>query len=671
MKKETGCINAEVIIEYVKEYDKGSLSALLTNLDPEIGSLPNPESCLQDPNNWISCTIIVKLLSRAKLILKDDLAAYKIARYAVEKTSLGYTQGIIIKAFWSTKKGLKNLQRINDKWNRSKRIELVEIKRNEAIIRLHWDPGMDLSKDMCLFNQGSYTFMPLVWGSKPLELKENCCFFEDASYCEYHLRWPFRNRFYEIYSRFFTSKSVLMETIREMEEDKKIIEEKYEEVNLLNLELNHKIKQLMAIQETGKAILSVLDLDQLLTVIMNILSNVCKINRAMIMLVNDEESCLEYLYSLGFDGEVPEPVKDYTVPLSRVSNILARVASTGRPEYVPEVVSSSLSKENIILTHGKPRSVFVAPLITRSKVIGIIATDATEGEEVPEETRETMGIFTPQIAIAIENARLYSRLQEQMTELKRSHALLSRAEKFSFLGNLSARLAHEIKNPMTAIGTFLQMLPQKYDDEEFREEFHKIALEETTRVNNLITELLDLVKKKETHFEFNDIHDLIDKMILLVSPQTNAKKIEVMRRFSPDIGQVWLDPERMKEVVLNLLSNALEFTTQGGKIEIVTRIGKQKLKPRNICIEIRDNGAGIPESMIEKIFDPYFTTKHKSNIHNGTGLGLFIAHKNMLDHGGSIEVKSKVNVGTTFFLTLPVHPPSKYSGYKERGFHAD
>ena len=224
---------------------------------------------------------------------------------------------------------------------------------------------------------------------------------------------------------------------------------------------------------------------------------------------------------------------------------------------------------------------------------------------------------------------------------------------------------------MTAIGTFLQMLPQKYDDEEFREEFHKIALEETTRVNNLITEFLDLVTKKEPHFEFNDIHDLIDKMILLVSPQTNAKKIEVIRRFSPDIGRVWLDPEKMKEVILNLLSNALEFSEQGGRIEIVTRSGKEKLKPRNICIEIRDNGAGIPESMIDKIFDPYFTTKHKSNIHNGTGLGLFIAHKNMLDHGGSIEVKSKVNVGTTFFLTLPLRPPSRPSGYEERDLHAN
>ena len=666
MEKETSCINSRAIIAYVKAYNKGDCSPVLAGLDPEIDCLPDAEGFLRDPNNWISCTVVCKLLERARLLFDDEMTAYKIARYASENVALGYAQGIIVKAFWSIKKGLKNLQKINDRWNRSKKVELVEIRRNDAIIRLHWNVQMNPSKDMCLYNQGAYTFIPLIWGGKPITLKENCCYFEGSPYCEYHIRWPFRNRFHEFSSRFFTSKSVLMESIREMEADKKVIEEKYEEVNSLNLELNYKIKQLMAIQETGKAILSVLDLDQLLTVIINILSNVCKINRAMIMLVNDEEGCLEYLYGLGFDGEVLEAVKDYTVPLSRVSNILARVASTGRQEYVPEVVSSTLSRENIILTHGKPRSVFVVPLITRSKVIGIIATDATDGEEVPEETRETMGIFAPQIAIAIENARLYSKLQEQMTELKKSHALLSRAEKFSFLGNLAARLAHEIKNPMTAIGTFLQMLPQKYEDEEFREEFRKIALEETMRVNNLITELLDLVKQRETHFEFNDIHDLIDKMILLVSPQTNAKKIEIVRRFDPDIDQVWLDPEKMKEVILNLLSNALEFTPKGGEIEIVTRIGKEKEKPKDICIEIRDNGVGIPEPMIENIFDPYFTTKHKSNIHNGTGLGLFIAHKNMRDHGGSIEVKSKVNVGTIFFLTLPVHHPSRPSGYEDR-----
>ena len=657
MEKEVSCLNSKVILGYVKEHNNGDYSGLLKNLDPEIDALSDPERFLIDPNNWISCAVASKLYERARMILKDELAAYKIAKYAVEKTKLGYAQRIIAKGFWSYKTGLKHVQKLNDKWNRNKRVELVEIKRNGAILKLHWNSQMDVSKDLCLMNQGTYTFLPLIWGGKPLDLKEKCCFFNDAPYCEYHLKWPFRNRLYEIFSRFYTSKALLMDTITEMEEDKKLIEEKYEEVNRLNLKLNYKIKQLLAIHETGKAILSVLNLEQLLTVIMKILSNVCQIHRAIIMLVNENGAVLEYIHGTGFEGKVPEAVTNYKVSLDRLSNILARVTNTGRSEYVPEVKNSSLRKENIMLTLSKPTSAYVVPLITRSKVIGVIATDAVDGKGVPKETRETLEVFAPQIAIAIENARLYRKLQEQMKELKQSHALLSRSQKFSFLGNLAARLAHEIKNPMTAIGTFIQMMPQKYHDEEFRENFHNIAMEETHRINNLITELLDLVKKRESNFELNNLHDLIDKMILLISPQSNAKKIEVSRRFDPNIGQVWMDSEKMKEVVLNLLSNAAEFTPEGGKIEFVTTHCIEKGKPATICIEIKDNGPGIPQSMIDNVFDPYFTTKHRSSMHNGTGLGLFIAYQNMQDHNGNIEVKSKVNEGSAFTLTLPVDKP--------------
>ncbi|MDH3344831.1 MAG: ATP-binding protein, partial [Desulfobacteraceae bacterium] len=653
MEQETSCINSRVILDYIKEHNNGDLSDLLKNLDPRIDLLPDPEGFLEDPNNWISCTVVSKLFKRAKLIFNDEGVPYKIAQYAVEKTDLGF-KSLIVKVFGSHNRALKNAQRINTKWNKSKEVELVKINRNDAIIRLHWNPRMDVSKDICLYNQGAYTFIPTTWGGKPLSLKEEKCYFEGSPYCEYHLKWITKNRFQEIFSRFFAPKSILMKTIKEIENDKKIIEQKYGEVYQLNVELNQKIKQIVAIQETGKAILSVLDLKQLLTVIMNILSNVCKIHRAIIMLVNENERQLEYIYGTDYSDKVPKEVKNYTVSLDRLSNILARVTNTGRSEYVPEVNSSSLRKENIMLTHVKPTSVYVVPLITRSKVIGVIATDAIDGRGVPQETRETLEVFAPHIAIAIENARLYSRLQEQMAELKKSQALLSRSEKFSFLGNLAARLAHEIKNPMTAIGTFIQMMPQKYDDQEFRENFHMIALEETGRINNLITELLDLVKKRESHFEFNSLHDLIEKMILLVSPQSNAKRIDVSRRFDPNIGQVWMDSEKIKEVILNLLSNAVDFTPEGGKIEFTTKNCIKKGCPDTICIEIKDNGLGIPQSMIDNVFDPYFTTKHKSSIHNGTGLGLFIAHQNMQDHDGIIEVKSKVNKGTVFTLTLPV-----------------
>jgi signal transduction histidine kinase len=658
MEKETSCINARVIIEYVKELNHGDASPILGNLAPEIDNLSDPQAFLSDHNNWISCSVISKLYERARILFDDDMTAYKIAKHAVESTSLGYAQRILVKALWSYKTALKRAQKINDKWNRSKQVELVRIKRNEAIVRLHWHSEMRVSKDICLYNQGAYTFMPLIWGGKPLFLNETCCYFEGAKYCEYRLKWSSGNRFYEILSRFFTPRSVLMETIKEMEADKKIIEQKYEEVSGLNKELNQKIKQLMAMQETGKAILSVLDLDEVLSVIMSLLGSVCQINRAIIMLVNDEKGCLEYRHGTGFDKDTLEVIKNYAVPLNRVNNMLARVVNTGRSEYIPEVKSSVLRKENLLLAHGKPTSAFVVPLITRSKVIGVIATDAVGGKEVPKETRETLEVFAPQIAVAIENAKLYSSLQERMAELQNSKALLGRAEKLSFLGNLAARLAHEIKNPLTAIGTFIQLLPQKWDDEEFRRDFYKVAMEETTRMNNLITELLDLVKPTESHFAHGNLHELIDRMILLVSPQSKAKKIEIVRRFDEGLGAVWMDSEKIKQVVLNLLSNAVDFTPYSGKIEIATSKKSNSAKQNAVSIEVRDNGAGIPGSIMDKVFEPYFTTKHKSSMHSGTGLGLFIVHQHVQDHSGIIEVKSKVNEGTSFVITFPLAPPA-------------
>jgi signal transduction histidine kinase len=654
MEKEVSCVNSTAILNFLKENYEGDYSLLLRDLDPEIDASPNPENFLRDPNNWISSKVASELYKRASVAFNDPMLAFRIAKFAIEKRSYGYAQRIIVKAFGSYERALKNLQRINDKWNRNKTVELVEIKRNEALVRLHWNKTMGVSKHLCLMNQGAYTFLPLIWGGKPLELEERCCQFEGAEYCEFHLRWPAQKRFREVLSRFFTLKSVLMETIKEMEADKKIIEHKYEEVSRLNQELSIRIKQLTAMQETGKAILSVLDIEELLGVIMNLLSSVCQINRGIIMLVNEKSASLEYIHGIGFDHQTFEAIKDYKVPLHRVSNMLVRVASTGRSEYISEIKESTLKKDNILLREGKPVSAFVVPLITRSKVIGVMATDGVAGKGIPQETREILEIFAPQIAIAIENAKLYRNLQDKMEELKHSQALLSRAEKFSFLGNLAARLAHEIKNPMTAIGTFIQLLPHKYDDEEFRQDFYKVAMEETMRVNNLITELLDLVRPKESNFAFGDLHDLIEKMVLLVSPQSRGKRIEISRQFDESLGQVWMDSEKIKQVILNLLSNALDFTPQGGKIAVITKHQIVRDGGRSAVIEVKDSGVGIRPSDINRVFDPYFTTKHKSNMHKGTGLGLFIAYQHVQDHRGTIEVKSKLNEGTTFLITLPV-----------------
>jgi signal transduction histidine kinase len=658
MEKETSCINARAILDYVNRYQPENYESLLRDLDPEIDALADPDAFMRDPNNWISCKVVSKLYERARSYFNDDMTAHHIAEYTVRNLSFGYGQRIIVKSLWSYKNLLRNVEKLNEKWNRSKRVELVELKKNGATIRLHWESKMMVTKDICLYNQGIYTFMPLIWGGKPLNLKETCCYFEGAPFCEYQLRWPVRNRASEIASRFFTSKSVLVETIKEMEKGKRLIEKKYEEVNRLNEALNRRITQLMALHDTGKAILSVLDLEELLSMILNYLSNACLVNRAMILLVNEKEKKLEYVRSVGFESHIMKEVSRYKVPLNRVSNILARVAQTGVSEYVPVVEKSALRKGNILLEKVRPSSIYVVPLITRSKVIGVIATDSPDKKGVPDETRETLDLFAPQIAIAIANARLYNRIEAKMRELRQSHALLSRAEKLSFFGNISARLAHEIKNPLTAVTTFLQMLPQKWDDEEFRNEFHETALEELRRVNNLITELLDLTKTKETRFGWEDLHSLIEKMIILISPQTKEKKIDILRRFDPEIGMAWIDSEKMKEVILNILVNAVEFSPRGGRVRISTeQVGNNDL--REVHVQIEDDGHGIPLAMMDRIFDPYFTTKHKSSMHSGTGLGLFIALQNMQDQGGHIDACNGKKGGALFTIQLPLHEPDQ------------
>ncbi|MBN1850716.1 MAG: GAF domain-containing protein, partial [Deltaproteobacteria bacterium] len=478
------------------------------------------------------------------------------------------------------------------------------------------------------------------------------CYFKGAPYCEYHLRWPLRNRIFEIISRFRKTKSVLSETILEMEKDKKVIEKKYEEVNFLNKELNRKIEQLQAIQDTGRAILSILDLEQILFTIMNTLSNICHLQRAVIMLVNENEACLENVHTMGIKEETLENIQGYRIPLDRGSDILIRVLNTGQPEYIPDVESSSLKQDNIIFSYGGPKSVYVVPLIARSRVIGVLATDATDEDGIPEETRQLIGIFVPQISIAIENARLHQKLQTQMSELKKTHAFLNQNEKISLMGTLAAKLAHEIKNPMTAIETFIQMLPYQFDDKDFKGSFYHLVLEETRRAKGLISDLLHLVKPKESRFERADLHDLIDKMVLFVSPRTNFKNIEVSRQFDMKVEPFRMDTEKMKQVILNILSNAVDYTPEDGKITIRTQYFKDRDRGEYVRIEIKDNGPGISPFDIEKIFEPYFTTKHKGHLASGTGLGLFIAHQNIQDHGGFMNVESRLDEGAKFIITL-------------------
>jgi GAF domain-containing protein len=544
MKRETSCITSLAIIDYIEQKTGGPVYSLVQNLDPEIDEYRDPLHHLKDPDNWISCKAMTRLFNRACRLLKDESTPAKIARHAIQNAALGYGQRIVFRAIGSHQAALARAQELNDRWNADKTIQVIRQSRHHAVIRIHWHPHVHVDRHVCEYNMGLYRYLPLLWDDPPLRIKERACTFSGSPYCEYRLRWHYKPRFFSFLSGFWSSRKLLMEVMDEMAADQRLLRRKHEELSRLNRRLTTKIRELTAVQETSKAILSILDLKQLLDVIMPLLVNACRIDRAAILLVHQKNRRLEYLHSIGYDDETPEDLRAWSVSSAYTRNIVARVASSGRSEYMPRVAAAGNLGDQKIFLKTVPASAFVVPLVIRSKVVGVLATDTIEEHNIPPETRETLEIFAPLIAIAIENARLHGRLNGQMLMLEKSRHLLGQAEKLSLLGNLAARLAHEIKNPLTAISTFIQLIPKKHDDPEFRNQFYEVAREETGRINALLSELLDLSRPREPSFAENDLHRLIEKTVLLISPQSESRRIHIERRYDPNADRAWMDLEK-------------------------------------------------------------------------------------------------------------------------------
>jgi PAS domain S-box-containing protein len=235
-----------------------------------------------------------------------------------------------------------------------------------------------------------------------------------------------------------------------------------------------------------------------------------------------------------------------------------------------------------------------------------------------------------------------------LTEIRTLEHQLGRAEELATVGTLAAGMAHEIKNPLVAINTFLELLPEKYDDPQFRGEFSKAALEEVKRINELIHRLLHFAQPKPPNFIMCHIHECIDESLKFMNTKLNNHNITVIRKYSHEVPESFIDKTRFDEVLLNLFINTIEAMEKGGKLYITTSYMKTGNKGR-ILLKIKDTGQGIPPENLPRVFDPFFSTKA-----NGTGLGLAIVYRAITDHGGTIEVKSEMNKGTTFFISLPV-----------------
>ncbi len=236
---------------------------------------------------------------------------------------------------------------------------------------------------------------------------------------------------------------------------------------------------------------------------------------------------------------------------------------------------------------------------------------------------------------------------ENMRKMIRSHRLAA-------IGTMVSGLVHEIRNPLVSIHTFLELLVLRRNDNEFIERYTKITKREVDRIEQLLNNLLSSSKLSRPVMKPDDLNDIVEHTIGLLSLQTKVKDIEVCFDKGEHLPQVHVDRNQIIQVVQNLGMNAIQAMDRSGKLYFRTSSVEEKQGAPFILLEIRDTGEGIPEEHLEKIYDPFFSTKDE-----GTGLGLSISCQIINEHQGMMEVQSQTGAGSSFFLCLPVNDPKK------------
>ena len=413
MERHNSCINTKAVIDYVEERNPLLIEPLLKDLSQQLDGVTNAKEFLSDPNNWVSSHILILLYERVKELLGKEDVVFHIGFDSVAQRRLGYIQRILFFAFRSHGRTLRRLQSLNDKFNHNKEVQLAELNRDGAVVRLKWFRDIPMTRDFCLMNRGVYTAVPVVWNEPPCQLEEHKCFFQGDDYCEYHIRWKRRPSLKKLLLRLVAPWRLAKATIEELEGDKELLREKYAEVRGLNIQLKSQLDRLVSLQEASTAILSTLDIEELMTLILSRLVDVSVLDRAAIFLVDEEQRLLYLAHAVGAPDTYIRDAASYTVPLDKKSNIIARVSQTGVPELVDDVESSDINKENPLIKKFKPQAFIALPLKVRGKVIGVLVGDQEKsGGKVISTERDFLLSFSNQIAIAIHNANLYRKLEE-------------------------------------------------------------------------------------------------------------------------------------------------------------------------------------------------------------------------------------------------------------------
>lgn len=388
--------------------------------------------------------------------------------------------------------------------------------------------------------------------------------------------------------------------------------------------LEQEVQVLNRLIEGSQIINSTLQLKRVLENLMLVATELTDTEASSILLLDKKTG---ELYFEAATGSKSVEVSRIRVPMNSIGGT---IVGQGEPLVISDVHrdprwSPTADSE----THFETRSILGVPLKLRGEVIGAVEVLNKRGDQpFTESDVKALTILASQSAIAIENARLF--------------------EQRDYLSDI----AHELRAPLTAISGYSQMLLEEPDDD-LLHDFLKVIYDESRRMGELVNNFLDLARMESGRAELvkgaTNIRDIVEDVVKVMQPTAQRRDITIEVDVPSDIPVIQADNNRLKQVLMNLVSNAIKYNKEGGQVVVSARVEDEQA-----CIAVRDTGVGITAEDLERIGEKFFRVRGASEETLGTGLGLAIAKQISEAHGGSLDIQSTYGEGSTFSCTLPV-----------------
>jgi signal transduction histidine kinase len=290
----------------------------------------------------------------------------------------------------------------------------------------------------------------------------------------------------------------------------------------------------------------------------------------------------------------------------------------------------------------------IAPLAAKERIVGLVVADNLySASSIEENDIRLLETVAQQAGLTIDNALTYQALHKAQKDLLA-------AERLAVIGDMAARVSHEIRNPLATIGGFARGILRRLDNPEAVRRKINVIVDEVSRLEDLLGDLLDMARPRQLDLQPHSINEIVEHTLLLADADIKAANIQVEKHLAGDLPLVVLDRRRVLQALLNTVRNGAQAMSDGGVLSLATRLAHELPAAPLIEIEVRDSGAGISEQALKQMFDPFFSTKVR-----GSGLGLPVTLGIIKEHGGEINVFSREGGGTTFTIRLPVTPPPR------------